>query len=198
MKSAKNIWSAKNLIKILKENGVVVMPTDTLYGIVGRAENKKTVEQIYKLRQRNSQKPCVILISDWSEAKKFGIVLTLAQKNKIKKYKSASAESSGGTRPTSYILDCPDAEFKYLHRDTKTLAFRVPNISELKNLLRETGPLIAPSANLEARPPSKTISEAKKYFGSTVDLYVDGGIIEGKASKIIKLHKNGSTSVIRE
>ena len=161
------------------------MPTDTLYGIVGRAEDKEVVEKIYKLRKRNLKKPCMILISRWDEVKKFGIDISQI---KIPEYKE----------PTSYILDCPEEKFGYLHRGTQTLAFRVPNIPELKDLLKEVGPLIAPSANTEALPPAENIEEAKKYFGDNIDLYVDGGIIKGKASKVIKLHKDGSVSVIRE
>ena len=45
-----NIWKNENLIKILSENGVVVMPTDTIYGIVGKALKKDTVEKIYNIK----------------------------------------------------------------------------------------------------------------------------------------------------
>ena len=69
---------------------------------------------------------------------------------------------------------------------------------ELKELLLKVGPLVAPSANLEAMPSSETILQAKKYFDNAVDLYFDGGRIRGKASKIIRLYKDGSISVIRD
>ena len=60
------IWSDKNLIKTLKDGGVIVMPTDTIYGMVGRAEDISVVKRIYKIRKRNPDKPCIILISDIS------------------------------------------------------------------------------------------------------------------------------------
>ena len=44
--------------------------------------------------------------------------------------------------------------------------------------LEQTGPLIAPSANLQGQPPAKNIQEAYEYFGDAVDLYVDGGTVE--------------------
>ena len=181
------MWSDENLIKTLKENGVVVMPTDTLYGIVGRAEDKEVVERIYKIRKRNSQKPCIILIGCMDELQKFGVVLTPEQKREIKKH----------GEPTSFVLDCVDEKFAYLHRGAKTLAFRVPSPQSLQDLLIKTGPLIAPSANLEDLSPAQTISEAKKYFGDMVDLYVDGGKLAGKASKVIKLHRDSSVTIIR-
>lgn len=163
------------------------MPTDTLYGIVGKALNASVVDRIYAIRKRNPEKPCIILIGDIEELKKFNIVFNKAEQIQIKKY----------TEPTSFIVDCKYEKFSYLHRGTKTLAFRVPAPKGLRDLLLKTGPLIAPSANLEALPPSETIAEAKKYFGDGVDLYIDGGTIRGKASKIIELHKDGSVTTIR-
>jgi len=98
----------------------------------------------------------------------------------------------------SVVLDCPHESLSYLHRGTKTLAFRVPAHASLRELLVKVGPLIAPSANAEALPPAKSISEAKKYFGNLVDLYLDGDLVTSKASKVIKLHKDGSVAVLRE
>lgn len=185
------MWSDKNnknLIKVLKSDGVVVMPTDTLYGIVGKAENEEVVNRIYTIRKRSPNKPCIILIPDIDELQKFGIVLTPEQKKEIEKHKE----------PTSFVLDCPDETLAYLHRGTKTLAFRLPVQANLRNLLKQTGPLIAPSANPEGLPPAKNILEAKKYFGDLVDLYIDGGTLSGQASKVIKLHKDGSVDILRD
>lgn len=180
-----------NLIKVLVENGVVVMPTDTIYGIVGRALNTTVVERIYSTRKRAPEKPCIILIGNISELEKFSIKLSKEQKDKLNEYWNRAL-------PTSIILDCLDEKFLYLHRGMKSLAFRIPIQSELQNLLLKTGPLVAPSANLEGLPPAENVNEAKKYFGDSVDLYVDGGEIKNRASKVIKLHKDGSTTILRE
>lgn len=181
------VWANSKLVEIIKKGGIAVMPTDTLYGIVGDALNSKTVENIYAARKRNSEKPCIILISDIDELKKFGIALSGEQKEEINKNEV----------PTSFILDCPLEKFEYLHRGTKTLAFRIPKNLDLQKLLEKTGPLIAPSANLEGESHAKNVSEAKNYFGDLVDLYVDGGEISGKASKVIKLYNDGSVIVVR-
>ncbi len=182
-----NIWNNESLIKTLQKGGIVVMPTDTLYGIVGKAENKETVEHIYELRKRSPDKPCIILIANVSELDQFGIIPTEEQKKEIENYKES----------TSFVVDCSEEKFEYLHRGTKTLAFRIPAPKELQNLLKQTGSLIAPSANIEGEPPAKNILEAQKYFGNTVDLYIDGGETTGKASKVIKLHKDGSIDILR-
>ncbi|OGI67814.1 threonylcarbamoyl-AMP synthase [Candidatus Nomurabacteria bacterium RIFCSPHIGHO2_01_FULL_42_15] len=181
------MWNDENLTKVLKEGGIAVMPTDTLYGIVGSALNISVVNRIYEARKRAPNKPCIILIGEIGELEKFSITLSKEQKNIIKEFKE----------PVSFILDCLDEKFSYLHRGTKTLAFRLPAQAGLQELLKETGPLVAPSANLEGLSPAQNIAEAKKYFGDKVDLYVDGGEIQGKASRIIKLNKDGSVEILR-
>ncbi len=184
-----NVWNDKNLIEVLENNGVVIMPTDTIYGIVGKARSENTVKRIYEIRGRNPQKPCIILIGDIKELEKFLIILSEKQKQMLEIYWPG---------PVSIVFNCLDDKFTYLHRGTKTLAFRLPAQAGLRKLLLKTGPLIAPSANKETFPPHETAEGAKKYFGDSIDLYIDGGEIKGKASKVIRLHNNGSVTVLRE
>ena len=186
-----DIWNSANLVKTLKDGGVAVMPTDTLYGIVGRAENISAVERIYKIRKRSPEKPCIILIGNIRELEKFSIFLLREQKEILKQYWFSNS------KPVSVVLDCSNEKFSYLHRGTKTLAFRLPAEAGLQNLLKQTGPLVAPSANPEGLPPAQTIAEARTYFGDLVDLHIDGGGIKGEASKVIKLHKDGTVTVLR-
>lgn len=194
-----NVWNNTDLIKTLKNGGIVVMPTDTIYGVVGSAENKSTVERIYKVRNRPLEKRCIVLIGDLDELKKLDIVLNEEEKETLKEYWLNDFDLEiKKIRPTSVELRFTNKNFTYLHLDNGFLAFRLPQSLELRNLLKQTGPLIAPSANLSGLPPAKTIQEAKSYFADGVDLYVDGGYIEGNASKIIRLNQDGSIVVIRE
>ena len=188
MLNNENVWNNSNLIQTLKNGGVVVMPTDTIYGLVGLAENESTVNRIYDIRNRDLKKPCIILIGDIEELKKFSINLTEAEKNKLMEFWPG---------PVSVVLDCDNSKLAYLHKSTNTLAFRIPAQEELRALLVKTGPLVAPSANLATRSPSETMDEAREYFGDKVDLYEDGGLIKSKASRVIRLHKDGGVSILR-
>ncbi len=193
----KNIWDNENIITVVKGGGVVVMPTDTIYGMVTNALNTVAVERIYQIRKRAPEKPCIVLIGDVKELENFSIELSEEQKEKIKEYWNLDVNSTEQKRPTSIIFDCNEERFAYLHRGTHTLAFRLPAQADLRTLLNETGPLIAPSANTEKFPASETIEDAKNYFGDDVDLYVDGGPIISRASQVIKLHKDGTTNILR-
>lgn len=176
-------------IELLKNGGVGVIPTDTIYGIVGSALNQKTVERIYQLRKRATNKPMIILISDLNDLKHFNIKLT----NKQKKFLN-----NVWPNPVSVILPCSSGKFKYLHRGTNSLAFRIPKNEKLMEILKKVGPLVAPSANFEGQKTSETIDEAKKYFGNRVAFYTDGSEIKTIPSTLIELRANGSWKILRQ
>jgi L-threonylcarbamoyladenylate synthase len=197
----------KDFIKILKSGGVGVMPTDTLYGLVGRANSKKAVERIYKIKGRDRKKPFIILISSLNDLKKFGIEHYDIINNVIMKKKLWPG-------PVSVVLPCTSTwiqKMKYLHRDVGSLAFRFPKKKSLLKILKQTGPLVAPSANPESLKPAANITQAKKYFGpirgregsqrastsNGIDFYLSGGTLKGKPSALIKIDKKSKIEVLR-
>lgn len=180
----------KNITQLLKNEGVGVLGTDTIYGLVGSALSKKTVERIYQLKKRAPSKPFIILISSIEDLKLFEI-------NFDHDPQTINHLQSLWPNPVSVILPCKDKKFKYLHRETKTLAFRIPNKLNLLEILKQTGPLVAPSANPEGLPPTQTIKEAKKYFGDNIDFYLDEGKIISQSSTLIEI-KNNKINILRQ
>ncbi len=166
----------EEVIDLLKKGGVGVLATDTIYGLVGSALKPETVERIYKLRYRDSGKPMIVLIGSLGDLGLFKIKLSGEEK-------SLTAKLWPGA--VSIILNCPYSEFRYLHRGTNTVAFRIPQKEGLINLVEETGPLVAPSANPEGLPPAKTVKEAKNYFADQADFYVDEGEMDGLPSTLV-------------
>lgn len=182
--------TTKEIVSIIKKGGVGVMPTDTIFGIVGSALAQNTVERIYRLRKRNPKKPCIILIASMSELKEFGAYLTQQDTLILKKI-----------WPDKVTVVLPvskekQKELRYLHRGTNALAFRLPKKKSLQTLLQETGPLIAPSANFEGERPAQNLKEARGYFMDEVDFYVAGKTTK-QASTILKIDK-GEVVLLRE
>lgn len=175
---AKILSMDSKIVNLLKNGGVGVVPTDTIYGIVGSALNPETVEKIYTLRKRSADKPMIILISSLNDLNHFNIQLTEKQLKFLKNI---------WPNPVSIILPVVGEKWKYLHRGTNSLAFRIPKNEKLLELLRAVGPLVAPSANPQGEKVSETIKEAKRYFGNQVAFYVDGGKIAAKPSTLIEL-----------
>ncbi len=172
----------------LNAGQLVVLPTDTIYGIAASARQPAAVERLYAVRQRETTKPCIVLLAERSGLREFGITLNLPMRRQLD-------ECWPG--PTSIVLPCPAAKFKYLHRGTGTLAFRVPDYPALQDLLWQTGPVLAPSANLPGRPPATTIAEARAYFRDRAAVYIDGGELQGAASRLIAVAEDGTVTVLR-
>jgi L-threonylcarbamoyladenylate synthase len=177
---------------LLKKGDIGVIPTDTIYGIVGSALERKTVLAIYRLRRRNPKKPMIILIGSINDLAQFGIVLRPSIKKRLKKIWPGSVSVVMPiTRPQAR------KKFTYLHRGTGALAFRLPKPLWLRSLLKKTGPLVAPSANFEGKMPARTVADAKKYFSDTIDFYVDAGRLASKPSTLIAVEGDAMT-VLRE
>ncbi len=179
----------KDIVEALSNGKIGVIPTDTLYGLVGSALLPKTVERIYRVRNRDPKKPCIILIDSYDDLKKFGVTI-----NKIILQRIVQDQIWPGK--VSIILPCTDQRFEYLTRGTENLAFRMPHVPELRKLIAQTGPLIAPSANTEGDSPASTIASAREYFGNSVDFYVDDGERISPPSKIIRFEE-GQIIVVR-
>lgn len=181
----------KKLTSIIKNGGIAVIKTDTLYGIVGLAKDQHVVDKIYDIKKRNLLKPVVVLISDISEIESLGITLSDKFREIAKKYWPGKV---------SIIVPVPESvNLHYLHKGTGGVAFRVPDDTELKKILKETGPLVAPSANPEGENPAKNIKEAMMYFGDAIDFYQDREeCTNNQASKIIRVTENFDVEIIRE
>ncbi|HQA64083.1 MAG TPA: L-threonylcarbamoyladenylate synthase, partial [bacterium] len=176
----KNIFS-QNIVDILQSGGIGVLPTDTIYGLVGQALNPQTVERIYQVRRRQPDKPFIVLIGDMADFDLFNIKLSNYQKEFCQRYWPGAV---------SIVLSCPDDKLNYLHRNTDSLAFRLPDDEQLRDLIRRSGPLVAPSANIEGQSPAVDIDRAKNYFGQYVDFYIDAGPLEASASTLVSLLSN--------
>lgn len=172
----------KEIIQILKKGGVGVLPTDTLYGLVGRANDKKVIARIKRIKGRSPGKPFIILISSIKQIEDFGLKLKAQDKQVLDKLWPG---------PISVAL-------------TKKLSFRLPKNKLLLDIIKKTGPLVAPSANPEGLAPATTITEAKNYFddpansgASKVDFYLSAKRkLSGQPSTLISL-KNGQINIIR-
>ena len=163
----------KKIVEILRTGRIGVLPTDTLYGLVGSAFSRKAISRIYKTRKRDRRKPFIILISSLGDLNKFNVRLTSKEK---------AITNRLWPGKVSIVL--------------RGKAFRLPRKKSLVSLLKKTGPLVAPSANLSGQKPAKNITQAKKYFGDKVDFYVSAGKLSGKPSTLIEL-KNGKIKILR-
>ena len=177
-----------HIVNCLQDGGVVVLPTDTLYGLVASIHNEEAVERVYVLRGRDADKPCIILVAD------------VSQIPDTDHWTDAHWHIAHRYWPGKLSLVAPVGETtpEYLHRGTHTLAYRVPADANLRELLAATGPLIAPSANMQGHEPATTVGEARDYFSDQVDAYVEGGRRSDTTPSTVVTIKDGRPVVLRQ
>ena len=172
------IKSYEKAAMLLRSKKVGVVPSDTIYGFSCSALDKDGIERIYRIKNRDFEKPFIVLIPDIEALKDFKTEIKKEERFILEKYWPG---------PVSIILDFPLEEFSYLHRGMKTLAFRLPNDNKLLELLKESGPIVSTSLNVSGEEALETIEDAIKIFDDKVDFYLDVGKKIGNASRIIKI-----------
>lgn len=171
------------LISFLKRSKVIIFPTDTVYGLICDATNKKAVEKIFKIKRRPKNKPLPIFVKDIKMAKKFARI-SKEQKNFLK---------SVWPGKVTAVLKRKKNKIKLYGADSKTIALRIPNYKLVNILLKKLNkPLVGTSANISGKPASGRLKEILKQFGNKKyqpDLAINGGVLPGKPSKVIDLTK---------
>ncbi len=166
----------KDLINLINNGRVGVLPTDTIYGLVCRADNEQAVERLYKLKERQ-HKPGTVIAASIDQLVDLGFK---------RRYLKAVEQFWPGA--VSVVIPSLDASTNYLRMGLPDIAIRVSNDKKLQNLLSKTGALLTSSANLANKDPANTVEEAKQYFDDNVDFYVNGGnLADREPSTIIKI-----------
>ena len=175
----------QEVIDLIKQGNIGIIRTDTIYGVVGLAEDQAVVERIFQLKDRSETKPPIVLIYEASvmydaPAKTVGSLLESVWPGRV-----------------SVIVPSPHAP-SWISRGKTTATYRVPANEQLRALLKSTGPLVAPSANPQSLPPATTIQEAVNYFGDQVDFYVDGGhVTDNTPSQLLRILDDGTVERLR-
>ncbi|MBW3568537.1 L-threonylcarbamoyladenylate synthase [Candidatus Parcubacteria bacterium] len=171
------------LVELFNSGKVVVIPTDTVYGLSVKANNEKAVEALYGLKNRES-KPGTVIAASIDQLVELGIK---------RRYITAVADYW----PGSISIEIPHG-LGYLSQETGRQAFRVVSDPTLLKLLQGTGPLLTTSCNLPGQPPANNINEAMIYFGDKVAAYVDGGDLSGREPSTLIRIVDDVVEVIRE
>lgn len=186
-------FEIEKVLAIFKKGGVIICPTDTVYGLVADAVNKKAVEKIFKIKKRDNKKAIPIFVKDIKAAKKLAFI-DKKQEKILNKYWPGKF---------TFILerkqDCGLP--KILFGDKKTIALRIPDYKLVKDLLKKLKkPLTGTSANISGKPASTKIREVLKQFEKNKikpDLIIDAGNLpKNRPSKVIDLTK-GEPKVLR-
>ena len=169
---------------VLKEGGVVIIPSDSSYGIAALASDEKAVERLYRIKGREAGKPSLLIVGSIDQARELVEFTSLAE-NLAKKYWPGGITLVLNAKkmdlpPQIYGTDhTPGVSSKVkqgLHTGSGrrlTLAVRLPDKKELQELALEVGPFILPSANLAGEEPQFESGEVDKKLINQADYFLD-------------------------
>ena len=168
----------KKVADVLRQGGVIIYPTDTVYGLGCDLSNKKGIERIYELKRRDKKKPLSFVCSDLKHISQYAKVTDYAYKT-MKRYLPG---------PYTFILEASRLVPKIILPKRSTTGIRVPDNQICLDLIRELGqPIISTSVKTEDGKDLGNPSEIEELFGKNVDLIIDGGIIIPEPSSVISL-----------
>lgn len=178
--------SDPELIALIADGSIGVIPTDTVYGLVGSALAETAIMRMYAVKSRERQ-PGTTVAASVDQLRTLGFPPDQLQRASIYWPNALSVEMKAMNVP------------RYLSTGQSVMAARVPNNPELANLLQATGPLMTTSANASKQPTSTSVQMAVDYFGDEIDFYVDGGDLSGRPpSTIIGFDAEGKIIVYRQ
>lgn len=164
-------------VKVLADGGVILYPTDTVYGLGANIFNRKAVKKVYNIKKRSYLKPVSLLVSS-KDAIPLVSKASLNQLNFIDKYLPG---------PYTFILKKSKIVPRHLTSGSVNVGVRVPK-SEIACSLAKIFPITTTSANLSNKDTLDTPEEILKQLGCEVDLIIDVGPLKfGNPSTIIDL-----------
>jgi tRNA threonylcarbamoyl adenosine modification protein (Sua5/YciO/YrdC/YwlC family) len=168
----------KKAVEVLKEGGIIVYPTDTVYGMGCDLFNKQGIEKIYEIKRRNKKEPLSFICADLKDISNYALVSNYA-------YKTMRRLLPGAY---TFVMEASRLVPKILLTKRRTVGIRVPDNKICLSLVTELGhPLINTSAKLEADEILSDPFEIERKFKHSVALVIDGGTLASDQSSVISL-----------
>ena len=166
--------------QILARDGLVVMPTDTVYGIVCDPCNPEAIARVYEAKGRPQYKALQVIMASVDDLDALGLELP-APLNRL-----AAQFLPGAFSPIAVASEGSQlATVRVAANGVRTQGIRVPNSATALAMLRVTGPVAASSANRSGEQSAHCVQEAVESLGDAIDLYIDGGATAGHVASTV-------------
>jgi len=171
----------------LKKGNVIAIPTDTVYGIACLLDKETAIQEIYKIKERDSSKAIPLLIGEYEQ-------IICATDGISEQAQSLAKEFWPG--PLTLVIpkrvELPEALTPYA-----TVGIRMPDHTWLRNLIKKVGVLAATSANISGGENPRTAKDVLKQLDGRIPLIIDGGTCEGGIPSTVVDCSKGSTKILR-
>lgn len=167
---------------LVREGELVVIPTDTVYGVAADPTNPQAIAKIFSAKHRSAEKSVQVLLPSLDELERFGLSIPAPLDT------LARAFCPGGFSPICEAdASCPFATVRIDDGAAfaRTQGVRVPDSTAAQRILAACGPLATSSANLSGEPSACTAQDAARSLGDAVALYLDGGPTPGACASTV-------------
>lgn len=181
----------KKSLKVLKEGGVIIYPTDTIWGIGCDATNKKAVDKIYQIKKRSESKSLIVLVNSWDMLKQY--VNQIPDK--------ISCILKGSSKPTTVIYNDPHGLADNLIAADNTVAIRIVNDEFCKEVIKKLNkPIVSTSANYSNARAPKSFYDIEESLLEKADHIVNlhRESQQGLSSQIVKIDGRGKIEFLRK
>ena len=181
----------QNTIKTIEQQGAILYPTDTVWGIGCDATNENAVAKIYKIKNRVASKSLIILVDSLE-------MLSQYIDDIPKRVQQILIEA---TKPTTIIYKYPKGIAKNCIAEDQTIAIRIVQHNFCKQLIKQFGkPIVSTSANISGEPTPKSFSEISNSILDSVDYVVNlqQEKIATASSRILRITDDNQVEVIRD
>ena len=178
--------SFKQAAEVLNRGGVVVIPTDTVYGLAARPDFPEAVDRLYTIKGRELKKPIALLAADIADVERFGYPLVGRARALAEKH-----------WPGALTMVVP-AEAGRSGKVAEE-GFRIPDHAETRALIAACGGVLrVTSANLSGQRPATDAPQALADVGLSADYVIDDGVSPGGVpSTVVRVLANGDVEVLR-
>jgi L-threonylcarbamoyladenylate synthase len=184
-------YDIENCIKVLSSGGLILYPTDTVWGIGCDSTNEEAVSKIYKLKNRNESKSMIILVADEKD------ILNYTNTTELKIYDYIK----GIHKPTTVIYQNAIHLADNLINADGSIGIRIVKDDFCQELIKAFGkPIVSTSSNISGYPAPSMFSEIDILIKDGVDYVVQHRQEEqvpGKPSTVIKMNEDGSYEILR-
>jgi tRNA threonylcarbamoyl adenosine modification protein (Sua5/YciO/YrdC/YwlC family) len=168
----------RKVVEILRNGGIIVYPTDTVYGIGCDLFNKRGIEKIYEIKRRSTKQPFSFICADLKDISSYAQVSDYA-------YRTMRRLLPGAY---TFVLEASRLVPKILLTKRKTVGIRVPDNNICLALVKELGhPIISTSATTEEDEILSDPAEIENKYRHAVDIVIDGGILASQKSSVVSL-----------
>jgi tRNA threonylcarbamoyl adenosine modification protein (Sua5/YciO/YrdC/YwlC family) len=172
-------WLLPRAVQVLRNGGVVVMPTDTVYGLTCSINRHDAINRIYKLKDMDPKKPLSILVGDMSAVGKYAKGVSTPAFRILKRVLPG---------PYTFIFEATSEVPKIMLRKRRTIGIRMPDNPIALALLAEMGePLLSSSIRDPDQDFVNDPEEIERSLGNKVEMVIDGGILTPTPSTVVDL-----------